>query len=61
MVIVNRTWLKLAVRTQCPATVKWAASIVLNKLQKSGKAKYHTVTFQMSNDQEIIKKRERSL
>lgn len=45
MVIVNRTWLKLAARTQRPATVKWAASIVLNKLQKSGKAKYHTVTF----------------
>lgn len=45
MIIVNQTWLKLAERTESSNTVNWVAFIVLNKLQKSGKAKIIQVTF----------------
>lgn len=45
MTVINQTWLKLGENSVSSDIVNWAASIVLNKLQKSGKAKYHTVTF----------------
>lgn len=46
MIVVNQTWLKLAERTQeSSKTIDWVASIVLNKLQKRGKAKITQVTF----------------
>lgn len=44
MITVNHAWLKLA-ENVTPATVKWVAFIVLNKLQKSGRAKITQVTF----------------
>jgi len=46
MITVNQTWLKLAERTQeSSKTVNWVVFTVLNKLQKSGKAKITQVTF----------------
>lgn len=43
MITVNQTWLKLAERTQESSktvnSVNWVVFTVLNKLQKSGKAK----------------------
>lgn len=46
MITVNQTWLKLAERTQSAAYKQLGSFIVLNKLQKSGKAKITQVTLQ---------------
>lgn len=48
MITVNQSWLKLAERTQSRKTVNWVAFIVLNKLQKSGKAEITLVIFYIS-------------
>lgn len=53
MITVNQTWLKLVERIQSPAYRQLDSFIVLNKLQKSGKAKNHTSYPSISNDQEI--------